>query len=166
MEDIIRRRTLKKILKLLIIIIIAVLIFFGYTKLKGGYNSVNWEEKIRKEILSGTSDIEREIAKVVSIEVKVQADHLTVTVSAPDICDDLITWIDQVSEEDFSTEILEKEMLKLLRCKKPNKSSFELNYTFEEAQIDYSQEFLEAVTCGITRFSGELTNRILESLED
>ena len=159
---------MKKILRLLIVIIVAVLVFVGYTKIKRENNSIDWEQMIRNELLSGSSNVEKEIAKVVRFNIKEEKKYLFITVNAPDICNDLIIWIEQISEEDFTTENLEAEILQLLQSTEPMEYKFELDYieAEEEVQIRYTQEFIEALTCGLTRFGGELTNRIAEEMED
>lgn len=136
---------------------------------KNGQNGkMDWEEKIRADFFYDQTDIEEVMADVVSIKVKQDETKLTVTVKAPDICDELLDWMDSVSDEAFTESAMEAEILQLL--KKSEKVETEHVLTFsnqdESVKITYTSEFSEVISCGLTRFYAEVTQRVLEEMGD
>lgn len=125
----------------------------------------DWEAKIKADFFTGDSEIEKVITAAVNFEVK-QEDVLIVTVTAPDICDNLMEWMEQVSDEEFTEVAMEQEILRLLKDTAAEKNIYELNYVIEGelGQISYTAEFTDAMSCGLNRFYAEVTQRILDEM--
>lgn len=118
-------------------------------------DSVSWNKVVRMQCINGETEIEKALAKVVSLDAEEKSnDVLIVTINAPDIYDDLMDWMNNVSEEDFSEKALESEILKLLSQTKPTKKTVKLSYTGseEDAKIAYTHEFADLISCGMVRF--------------
>mgnify|MGYP003290513940 CR=1 FL=1 len=126
----------------------------------------DWEGKIKTDFFDGDSEIEKAIAEAVTVEVEQKDEMLHVTVKAPDICDGLLEWMEQVPDEEFTETAIEQEILRLLKESKDEKNIYELDYAIEGevGQINYSAEFTDAMSCGLNRFYAEVTQRILEEM--
>lgn len=126
----------------------------------------DWEGKIKTDIFNGDSEIEKAITEAVTYEVEQKEEALLVTVKAPDICDGLLEWMEQVPDEEFTETAMEQEILRLLKESKAEKNTYELDYAIEGevGQISYSAEFIDAMSCGLNRFYAEVTRRILEEM--
>lgn len=150
--------------KALIIVLVLLMVFSaGCAKEEPAFD---WESKIKTDFFAGDSEMEKAITAAVSFEVEQEEDKLLVTVKAPDICDGLLEWMEQVSDEDFTETAMEQEILRLLKESKAEKNTYELDYTIEGevGQISYSAEFTDAVSCGLNRFYAEVTQRILDEM--
>ena len=150
--------------KALIIVLVLLMVFSaGCAKEEPAFA---WESKIKTDFFAGDSEMEKAITAAVSFEVEQEEDKLLVTVKAPDICDGLLEWMEQVSDEDFTETAMEQEILRLLKESKAEKNTYELDYTIEGevGQISYSAEFTDAVSCGLNRFYAEVTQRILDEM--
>ena len=129
--------------------------------------ATNWEQIIRTDFFSGEAPIEKAMAESVSFKVKQDGEQITVTVTAPDICADLLNWMEAVSDNEFTEAAMEQEILRLLK----ESRKMEVTYTLtcsgegESAGIAYTSEFGEAMTCGLTHFYAEVTQRILDEME-
>lgn len=126
----------------------------------------DWEGKIGADFFAGGSEIEKAIAEAVTYEVEQKEEVLLVTVKAPDICDGLLEWMEQVPDEEFTETAMEEELFRLLKESKAEKNTHELDYAIEGevGQISYSAEFTDAMSCGLNRFYAEVTQRILEEM--
>jgi hypothetical protein len=131
-------------------------------------NTTDWGQIIRMDFLAGESTVEKAIMEAVSIKVKQDDDRLIVTVEAPDICDELLNWMELISDEDFTQAAMEAKILQLLKESKKIEADYVLLCSGEgdTAQIAYTPEFGDAMTCGLTRFYAEVTQRIVEDMED
>ena len=150
--------------KALIIVLVLLMVFSaGCAKEEPAFD---WESKIKTDFFAGDSEMEKAITAAVSFEVEQEEDKLLVTVKAPDICDGLLEWMEQVSDEDFTETAMEQEILRLLKESKAEKNTYELDYTIEGevGQISYSAEFTDAVSCGLNRFYAEVSQRILDEM--
>ena len=150
--------------KALIIVLVLLMVFSaGCAKDESAFD---WESKIKADFFAGDSEMEKAITAAVSFEVEQEEDKLLVTVKAPDICDGLLEWMEQVSDEDFTETAMEQEILRLLKESKAEKNTYELDYTIEGevGQISYSAEFTDAMSCGLNRFYAEVTQRILDEM--
>lgn len=158
---------MKKYSLFLIIILIFTLLFQTGCSKEDQSNSPDWEQLIRTDFFSDNSAMEQAMAEVVSIKVKQDGDQLTVTVKAPDICDNLLNWMDSVSDEEFTEEAMEEEILNQLKSSEKVESTHSLTYTIEGdiADILYTSEFTDTISCGLNRFYAEVTQRILDELE-
>ena len=148
---------------LIIVLVLLMVISAGCAKEEPAFD---WESKIKTDFFAGDSEMEKAITAAVSFEVEQEEDKLLVTVKAPDICDGLLEWMEQVSDEDFTETAMEQEILRLLKESKAEKNTYELDYTIEGevGQISYSAEFTDAVSCGLNRFYAEVTQRILDEM--
>lgn len=130
-------------------------------------DSVSWNEVVRMQCMNGETEIEKALAKVVSLDAEEKSnDVLLITINAPDIYDDLIDWMNNVSEEDFSEKALESEILKLLSETKPTKNIVELSYTGseEDVKISYTHEFANLISCGMVRFYNDTMSNAINEL--
>ena len=150
--------------KALIIVLVLLMVFSaGCAKDEPAFD---WESKIKADFFAGDSEMEKAITAAVSFEVEQEEDKLLVTVKAPDICDGLLEWMEQVSDEDFTETAMEQVILRLLKESKAEKNIYELDYAIEGevGQISYSAEFTDAMSCGLNRFYAEVTQRILDEM--
>ena len=150
--------------KALIIVLVLLMVFSaGCAKDEPAFD---WESKIKADFFAGDSEMEKTITAAVSFEVEQEEDKLLVTVKAPNICDGLLEWMEQVSDEDFTETAMEQEILRLLKESKAEKNIYELDYAIEGevGQISYSAEFTDAMSCGLNRFYAEVTKKILEEM--
>ena len=158
----------KRSLLFMITIVIAVLIQAGCSKNEpANLVATDWEQIIRTDFFSGETPMEKAMAESVSFKVKQDGEQIAVTVTAPDICDNLLNWMDAVSDDEFTESAMEQEILRLLKESKKTEVTYTLNCSGEgeSAEIAYTSEFGEAMTCGLTRFYAEVTQRILEEME-
>lgn len=149
-------------------IVIAILFQVGCSKdVQENIMVTNWEQIICTDFFSGDTTIEKAMAESVSYEVKQEEEQVVVTVNAPDICDELLNWMESVSDEEFTEAAMEQEILRLLKESKKTEVTYTLNCSGEgeTAEIAYTSEFGEAMTCGLTRFYTEVTQRILGEME-
>ena len=150
--------------KALIIVLVLLMVFSaGCAKDESAFD---WESKIKADFFAGDSEMEKVITAAVSFEVEQEEDKLLVTVKAPDICDGLLEWMEQVSDEDFTETAMEQVILRLLKESKAEKNTYELDYVIdgEVGRISYSAEFTDAMSCGLNRFYAEVTQRILDEM--
>lgn len=149
-----------------VVLILAVLFQAGCSK--KDQTGTDWEQIIRTDFFSGDSGLEQAMAEAVSVKVRQDGEVLTVTVKAPDICDDLLSWMESVSDAEFTESAMEEEILRLLKKTDKTVGDYVMGCSEEDgtAQIAYTAEFGEAVSCGLTRFYAEVTERILEEMED
>lgn len=127
--------------------------------------SFEWDTVIRNDLLSGETKLERMVAEKVEIQVTPSNGILDITISAPDICDELLAWMNAIDDADFTEEALETEIIRLLDTVVPTITDFSLPYTQEESvAIEYSQEFTDVLSCGLSRFNREITQYIMEAM--
>lgn len=161
--------------KLFIIIGVAVCVVFAAVILiiigaknrqqKAQDDLTTWEDRITSQVFNPSSELERKIADKVSISVKsVTEDAVTLTASAPDICDELTAWFDTVSDEDYSDDALEKEACALLEKTDVSEKEFTLQIG-DDGEAEYSTEFVEYIGCGMFQFYRQLSDAISDALE-
>jgi len=127
--------------------------------------SFEWDTVIRNDLLSGETKLERMVAEKVEIQVTPSNGILDITISAPDICDELLAWMNAIDDADFTEEALETEIIRLLDTVVPTITDFSLPYTQEESvAIEYSQDFTDVLSCGLSRFNREITQYIMEAM--
>ena len=152
----------------LFVLVLSFLIHAGCSKDEpANLITTDWEQIIRTDFFSGETPMEKAMAEAVSFKVKQDGEQIAVTVTAPDICDNLLNWMDAVSDDEFTESAMEQEILRLLKESKKTEVTYTLNCSGEgeSAEIAYTSEFGEAMTCGLTRFYAEVTQRILEEME-
>ena len=149
-----------------LIVVLVLLLILGAGCAKKEESAFDWESKIKTDYFDGDSEIEKAIDASVIFEVKQENDKLLVTVKAPDICDGLLEWMEQVSDEEFTEAAMEQEILRLLKDTAAEKNTYELSYVIdgEVGQVSYSAEFTDAMSCGLNRFYAEVTQRILDEM--
>lgn len=130
-------------------------------------STIDWIQQIRNDLLSGETKIEQAVAETVQISAKEHDGQLQVTVRAPDICNDLLDWMENVSDDEFTEQALEGEILRLIETTELTESTYILEYAKDEGTIiiSYSREIGDAVSCGLVKFYAELTHIVAEELE-
>lgn len=124
---------------------------------------VDYLAKIRADLLTEDTQLSQTIDQVLTLQLEqVQEDCITVTVIAPDICEDTLDWFNAVDDEDYTDEALTEQMLLLLNGE-PQSNTFTLQLRGEE--ISYTDEFLNAASCGVRRFYAVLTVMLMEEME-
>ena len=152
---------------LIIVLVFALLFQTGCSK-EEQTQGADWEQIIQTDFFSGNSAVEQAIAEAVSVKIKQDGDQLIVTVKAPDICEGLLNWMEIVSDEEFTEAAMEQEILRLLE----ETDKAEVDYVMgcsgegDMAEIAYTSEFGEAMSCGLARFYAEVTQRILKEMGD
>lgn len=148
--------------KLSILLVLILLLQTGCSKNK----KIDWEQIIRNDFFSSESIVEQTMADEVSFKITQKEKQLVVNVNAPNICDELLGWMESVSDTEFNEMIMEQEILRLLKESQKIETEFLLNCSVndEEVEIEYTTEFGEAITCGMTRFYAEVTQQILEEI--
>lgn len=141
--------------------------FVGYIAFRASrLDPISWTDIMRSELLSGDTTIEKAQTQVVTLNVKEKSKSiLAVTIKAPDIYDGLMNWLNTVSEDDFSDDNFQAEILKLLSETEPSEKTVELSYNNSEAgaNIMYTQEFADIISCGMVRFYSDcMINAISE----
>lgn len=149
-----------------LIIVLVLLLILGVGCAKKEEQAFDWESKIKIDFFDGDSELEKAVDAAVTFEVKQEDDQLLVTVKAPDVCEGLLEWMEQVSDEEFTEVAMEQEILRLLKDTAAEKNIYELNYVIEGevGQISYTAEFTDAMSCGLNRFYAEVTQRILDEM--
>ena len=127
---------------------------------------VDWEHVIRNDFFVGESVVEQAMEETKSfVVVEHNRNQLAITVNAPDICEGLMEWIESVSGEEFAEWTMEQEILRLLQETPKTEIEYILSCSAEEnANIDYTSEFGESMTCGLSRFYTEMNRKILEEM--
>ena len=131
-------------------------------------NDFNWEQMIRNDFYSNESIIEQMMEDVVSLKIKSRDNQLVISIKSPNICEELLEWIDSVEANKFSEVAMEKEILRLLEETPTTEKEYLLDYYLsgDVPRIVYTTEFGEAMTCGMTRVYLEVTQQILEEIEE
>lgn len=157
---------MRKHIPVILVVLLSVLLLHAGCSNDDQSNSTDWVQIIRADFLSGKSIIEEAIAEVVSVDVKQEESQITVTVTAPDICDELLNWLDYVTDDEFTETAMEEEILRLLKDSEKIETEYLLSCSGEgeTAEISYTSEFGEAMTCGLTRFYAEMTQRVLDEM--
>lgn len=153
---------MKKYSKFLIILMaLVMLIQTGCFKKSIDIDDVDWKKKIEEDFLSDDSIIGEAIADAVSLRVEMEDDVVTVIVKAPDIYDDLVDWIENVKNGQFSEKALEEKMTELIDSAEPVKTTHTLDYEIEDDRIvvTYDWEFENAINCGLEEFYDELEDK-------
>ncbi len=124
---------------------------------------VDYLAMIRAQLQTEDTELSRAMDRALELHLEqVQQDSITVTVTAPDICQGTLDWFNAVSEEDYSDEALTGTMIDLLRGE-PRTNTFTLQLQGE--RILYTDEFLNAASCGVRRFYTALTVMLMEEME-
>lgn len=160
--------------KILALLLVALMLFCG-CKAEAPTSSlseqkvvIDWEGIIKADFFAGDSEMEKAITAAVIFEVEQKDDTLLVTVKAPDICEGLLEWMEQVSDEEFTEAAMAQTILRLLKEAAPEEHTYDLDYIIVEeiGEISYSAEFTDAMSCGLNRFYAEVTQRILDEMGD
>lgn len=118
---------------------------------------------IRSELLGENSDLTRAMDKALTFTLDEVTDTaVTVTVTGPDICQELLAWFDAVSDADYSDEALSQQMFALMEGKAQSR---QFTLELREGNLVYSDDFLNAASCGVRQFYTALTARLMEEME-
>lgn len=157
----------------LVFLLLLILIFY-YFKVERDQIEITKSEKmnIQNQLLdesfgNGTK-LEECILEEVSISVdEVRTGTVTVIVEAPNISQDLIDWLSN-SQDDLTDEQIEEKILSLLHQSEKITGAYELSCDdIDEANIRYTEEYLNAVSCGLYEFYSYAMNQLmLEMLEE
>lgn len=146
------------------IIFIATAFLFVFTS---GSSIQMIEKQIEKDFLSGNSAVERKLADVVAVHVsKVKNGVVYIDVQSPNIENQLKEYIDDSA--DLSYEDIEKKIMELLDSSLVQKQSFELVYkeTDDGYMIYYTDDFGNAISCGLVSLYRDLMKNIIRELEE
>ena len=149
-----------------IIIVIAIALSACGCKKPEPVNSIVWETVIRNDLLSGSTKVEQALSAAIDLSVEENdGNHLTVTLTAPDISDELTVWIANICIDDSFDDKFGAEILKLLDTTTAIEKEFVLAYSIENdvIQIAYTKDFSDAISCGLAEFYTELTKRLTSS---
>lgn len=118
---------------------------------------------MRRELFNRDTPLNAAMAEVVELTLdSVGEGSITVTVTAPDVCEGTLAWFEAVSEEDYSDEALDQQMMTLLEGERQTRQ-FVLEVQAET--IVYTDEFLDAASCGVRQFYTALTVMLMEEME-
>ena len=146
--------------RLLIFFVIFLLLAAGCSKA----SAPDYLATIRKELLEGESSLNKAVAEAVTLTLdKVEAERITVSVTAPDVCSEALAWFDGIEESAYSDGALDAQLVTLLKGE-ASKQTFTLALRGEE--IVYTQEFLNAVSCGLREFYAALNVRLMQEMEE
>lgn len=130
--------------------------------------TVSIQNRIITDSFADNTKIEQTIKEEIEIEVdEVGQDIVTVTVKAPDISKDLIDWVANW-DGNIADEQMEEKILSLIQQSQKSADTYELYYEDAEGlNIQYTEEYLNAVSCGLNEFYNYAMNQvILEMLEE
>lgn len=123
---------------------------------------VDFELLLRQEAFPETDTMSNTMNDAVAFSgMKVGADTVAFTLSAPDIAPELIAWYE--SRQNFSGEELEAKILELLRNEK-TEADFTLGYAVDEdgtVTIHYTEEYLSHMGCGLREFYDYLYEQVM-----
>lgn len=123
----------------------------------------DYTTQIREELLNKKSKIEKKVARVLELQQEeAGADYVIVTVTAPYIYEDLLDWFENISDADYSDAAMEDQILELLKGKSQSK---QFTLELQDGQPVYTEEFLDAASCGLRRFYATLTAMLMEEME-
>lgn len=118
---------------------------------------------IRKDLFSEESLLNKAMDEAVELTLdKAEADRITVSVTAPDVCDGALAWFDGIEDAAYTDEALDAQLIALLKGE-PQKQTFTLELRGEE--ILYTGEFLDAASCGVRNFYAALNVRLMQEME-
>ena len=118
---------------------------------------------IRSDLLGENSDLTRAMDEALTFTLDEVTDTaVTVTVTGPDICQELLAWFDTVSDEDYSDEALSRQMLALMEGETQSRQFI---LELREGNLVYSDDFLNAASCGLRQFYTALTTQLMEEME-
>ena len=145
--------------RLLIFFVIFLLLAAGCSKA----SAPDYLATIRKELLEGESSLNKAMDEAVELTLdKAEADRITVSVTAPDVCDGALAWFDGIEDAAYTDEALDAQLIALLKGE-PQKKTFTLELRGEE--ILYTGEFLDAASCGVRNFYAALNVRLMQEME-
>lgn len=128
----------------------------------------HWESQIRADNYGESTALMKALSDAVEISSCEAAgmDAIHVMVSAPNIADALLAWLEQVPMEELTEKALEDKALALLKSAAKETVDFTLNYALENDApvIQYTAEFGSFITCGMTEFYSTLMDNLLAEM--
>lgn len=126
-------------------------------------DAVDYLSLIRTDLFSEDTTLTQAMSDAVTLTLdSAEESSITVTVTAPNVCADTLAWFDAVSDEDYSDEALTEQMLSLLEG---DAQTQQFTLTVEDGAIVYTDDFLDAASCGVREFYTALTVRFMEEME-
>lgn len=120
------------------------------------------EKILKSELIPDGSELSPVLSESVSLTVTQAAQEtVEITVTAPDISQDLMAWLRDIPEEEYSDEALAREIERLLAEKQEQTQTFTL--PVENGEIVYTAESANAAHCGLDAF---LYGLPIEALQD
>lgn len=126
-----------------------------------------WERQILEDLISEETaeddEVNEAILDAVSIEAEEKEDQLWVSVSAPDIHDDLMKWVENTPEENRTEQAFEKEIIRLVKVVEVTVTQYILDYTIngDVIVIIYPDDFENRVNCGLPHFYDEMEGKTI-----
>ena len=152
--------------RILPLLLALVLVFSGCSgrKSKTTENGTDYLTIIRQDLYGQDTELNRAMERSVSLKiVRVEEDSITVTVTAPDVCQEALNWLETVSDEDFTEQALRQKLISLMEGK-PQSRQFTLK--LQDGNVIYTNDFLNAASCGVRRFHTALEVMLMEEMEE
>lgn len=121
-------------------------------------------DKIIADNFTSDSKITSEMKEEVEIVVEnVKSDSVVITVEAPDISEELFEWLN--AQETYTDEEFENKIIDLMENGKKEVSTYELHYSENSSQIEYTQECKNSMNCGLTDFYNMCMQQVIEEMK-
>lgn len=131
-----------------------------------GYDDYDWETQLLADAFDAGTPIGDAGLACVTVEVTSVTDtELTVTVTAPDISDDLLDWYAGADGQGDYEAALEQKVVSLMEGKTIS-GTYTMSYTDVNGvpSIHYTQDYANAVSCGLLEFYSTLQNSMLDQM--
>ena len=153
---------------LLSLILIIYYFIVGKNQIEINSEKISIQDQLIEESFGDNTKLEKSVKEEVEIAVdEVSADVVTVIVEAPNISEDLIDWLSD-SGDNLTDEQIEEKILSLIHQSEKITGTYELYCDdIDGINIQYTEEYLNAVTCGLNEFYNyAMKQLILEMLEE
>lgn len=165
---------MRKIIAMLLVLFILLLSGCGTTEdvtelteaEKFDYQGYDWENLLLSDAFDTSDGQGNYFADAVTVSVdNITETHIMVRVKAPDAYTEVKEWFDAISEEEYSDEKLGEKIREALDSEK-KENVFELSYQLlnNRPYINYSDEYINAVGCGMITFYNELNESFMDEM--
>ena len=121
-------------------------------------------DKIIKDNFSSDSKVTGEMKESVGIVVEdVKSNSVVITVEAPNISEELFEWLSE--QEDFTDKEFEDKIIELVGNSEKETSKYELQCSDNAAEIMYTQECKNSMSCGLTDFYFMCMEQVIEEMK-
>lgn len=152
--------------KFILLLLSGLLFLFTLTGCNAGdseENKIDYISIIRAEVFDSDSELTKKMSEKVKLKLdSVTENSILITVTAPDVSSDAIEWFNLISDEEYSDEALNNKLIELMSGKAES-VQYELRVNGET--VKYTDEFLDAVSCGVRDFYGTLTAMFIQEME-